>query len=526
MPTAIGVHFGVSPKPPKELSTVAELKTFLSVTDAELAVIAKHRRRMYTIVPLPKKAGGVRFIQAPDIRLLHLQRKLLEVFEGMYNPRKVAHGFVAGRSSVTNATQHIKRKYILNIDLKDFFPSIRQDRISGLLFTLGVPADVCKHICSICCVRNQLPQGAPTSPILSNMIAMKMDRQLMGFCKPHRIKYTRYADDLTFSVFTNPRSLFNGDVPPLGKLDPQAISADLIRIVEENGFGINSQKVQFFGPNSRKEITGILVSDILNLRRTYIRRIRSTLFCIEKDGYPAAQVKFSAHHLNISSLREHLRGKISWLAQVKGINDDVYISLARRFNNNFPHHRMRIGHSKGEVRDLSNWVLEADAKIVKKCKQGSAFFLDGVGLVTAFHCVEGAKTIEVFHPHDLANRHKVTIQKSCKQRDLAILNHSVPSDKFLALTALSLPIRTGEKVLILGYPSFGPGSNLQVREAKVVGTQTKSAVKQFVVDGKINQGNSGGPVVDSFDRVVGVAHKGGPGEAIDVAVAIQELAGL
>ncbi len=526
MPTAIGVLFGVTPKPPKELSTVTELKTFLSVTDAELAVIAKHRSRMYTIVPLPKKSGGVRFIQAPDNRLAYLQRRLLEVFETMYTPRKVVHGFVAGRSSVTNANQHIKRKYVLNVDLKDFFPSIRQDRISGLLFTLGVPADVCKHVCSICCVRNQLPQGAPTSPILSNMIAMKMDRQLMSFCKPHRIRYTRYADDLTFSVFTNPRSLFNVDTPPPGKLDPQLISTELLKIVEANGFVINDKKVRFFGQNSRKEITGILVSDTLNLRRTYIRRIRSMLFCIEKDGYPAAQVKFSALHLNISSLREHLRGRISWLSQVKGINDEVYINLARRFNNSFPNYKMRIGHSKGEVRDLSNWVLESDAKIVKKCKQGSAFFLDGVGLVTAYHCVEGAKTIEVFHPHDPANRYKVTIQKSCKYRDLAILDHSVPTNKFLALTALGLPIRTGEKVSILGYPSFGPGSNLQVREARVVGTQAKSAVKQFIVDGKINQGNSGGPIVDSFDRVVGVAHKGGPSEAIDVAVAIQELAGL
>ena len=83
--------------------------------------------------------------------------------------------------------------------------------------------------------------------------------------------------------------------------------------------------------------------------------------------------------------------------------------------------------------------------------------------------------------------------------------------------------RIGEPVQILGYPSFGAGSSLHVRDAKIVSHQTKSAVKQLVVDGKINQGNSGGPIVDKFDRVVGVAHKGGPGEAIDIAIMIHEL---
>lgn len=526
MPTAIGALFGSAPKPPKELSSVAELKSFLSVSDDELAVIAKHRIRMYTIIPLKKKAGGTRFIQAPNSRLLYLQRKLLQVFEGMYSPRKVAHGFVEGRSAVTNAAQHIKRKHILNVDLKDFFPSISQDRINGLLFTLGVPLDVCKRVCSICCVRNQLPQGAPTSPILSNMIAMKMDRQFMSFCKPHRIRYTRYADDLTFSVFTNPRSLFSGEVPTPGKIEANLLSSELTEIVLSNGFTINEKKIRYFGPNSRKEVTGVLVSDTLNLRRTFVRNIRSMLFGIEKHGFPSAQIKFSTRYGNIASLREHLRGKISWLSQVKGINDAVYINLARRFNSIFPDYPLRIGHSIGEVRDLSNWVLEADVKVVKKAKQGSAFFLDGFGLVTAYHCVDGAKSIEVFHPHEPGTRYSVSVGKFCKHRDLAILDHTVPTDKFLALTALSLPIQTGERVWILGYPSFGPGSNLQVREAKVVGTQTKSAVKQFIVDGKINQGNSGGPIVDGFDRVVGVAHKGGPGEAIDIAVSIQELGGL
>ena len=83
--------------------------------------------------------------------------------------------------------------------------------------------------------------------------------------------------------------------------------------------------------------------------------------------------------------------------------------------------------------------------------------------------------------------------------------------------------KTGDAIRILGFPSFGPGSSLQVRDAKIVAAQAKSGVRQLIVDGKINQGNSGGPIVDPIDRVVGVAHKGGPAEAIDIAIAVTEL---
>jgi len=125
-----------------------------------------------------------------------------------------------------------------------------------------------------------------------------------------------------------------------------------------------------------------------------------------------------------------------------------------------------------------------------------------------------------------SQRYLVTLDKFCKQRDLALLSHAIPSDKFLCLEIIDQPPRVGDPVRIIGYPSFGPGSSLQVREAKIVSYQTKSGVKQFVVDGKINQGNSGGPLVDMQDRVLGVAHKGGPTEAMDIAIDVQELKGL
>lgn len=526
MPTAIHVMFGNTPKPPPELANMTALKTTLKATDKELLVIRKHRSKMYSHFAIPKKSGGVRLIDAPNPRLLYLQRCLLKIFMTMHKPRKPVHGFVLQRSAITNAKEHLNRKHVLNIDLKDFFPTITQDRVSGLFATLGVPSDVQAAILAICCVNNHLPQGAPTSPIISNMISLRMDRQLMGFCKTRRIKYSRYADDLTLSLYTAPHQLFSEGVPNPGKLASSQISDELKSIILDNGFVLNEEKLRYFGPSSRKEVTGLIVSDIVNVPRKFVRNIRASIFDIEKNGYPAAQIKFSTIYRKASPLSEHLRGKIAWISQVKGINDSVYLGLARRYNTLFPSKPLKIGHSKGEIRDLANWVLEKDAGSLNSSSQGSAFFLREYGLVTAFHCIEGASTIEIFHPHEPSQRYTVSVGKVCKHRDLALLSHSVPEDKFLSLEMTDRTTRTGDTVQILGYPSFGPGSSLQVRDAKIVSHQTKSAVKQIVVDGKINQGNSGGPIIDQLDRVVGVAHKGGPNEAIDVAIAIQEITTL
>jgi RNA-directed DNA polymerase len=526
VPTAIAAMFGISPNPPSEFIDLKSLKSFLQITDKELLVIKKHRTKMYSHFTIAKKSGGVRIIDAPNARLLFLQKKVLEVLMKMYKPRKPVHGFVKSRSAITNAQEHLRRKHILNIDLKDFFPSISQDRVSGLFSALGIPMEVRNSILAICCVNNRLPQGAPTSPIISNMISLRMDRRIMSFCKARRIRYSRYADDLTFSLYSNPHQLFESEVPNPGRLISTQVSKELNSIVLDNGFTPNESKIWYSGPSSRKEVTGLIVSDIVNVPRRFVRAVRATIFDIEKNGYPAAQVKFSKIIKRISPLGEHIRGKILWISQVKGINDAVYLNLARRYNVLFPNSPLAIGHSKGEIRDLANWVLEKDAASAKTSSQGSAFFLKDYGLVTAYHCVDGAKSIEVFHPHEQSQRYTATVSKFCKHRDLAILSHTIPSDKFLSLEMFGQTTWTGEPVRILGYPSFGPGSSLQVRDAKIVSHQIKSAVKQLVVDGKINQGNSGGPLIDRFDRVIGVAHKGGPNEAMDVAIDIQELKGL
>ena len=156
----------------------------------------------YTTFDIPKRYGGHRTISAPVTALKIIQRKLNQVLLQTYSPKPSVHSFLLRKSILTNARVHVARRRILNIDLEDFFPSINFGRVRGLF--MGIPYNlnptVATILAQICCTNNQLPQGAPTSPIVTNMICAKMDSQLMGLAKANKCDCTRYVDDITFST--------------------------------------------------------------------------------------------------------------------------------------------------------------------------------------------------------------------------------------------------------------------------------------------------------------------------------------
>lgn len=162
----------------------------------------KPPNRRYTEFQIPKKAGGTRTIAAPCPALKMVQRLLNGVFQELYRPKPASHGFVRGRSIVSNASRHKRQRFVLNVNLRGFFPSINEGRIWGLFRAkpYELKSNVAKLIARLCCHNNALPQGAPTSPVLSNMVCRRLDRQLMKLAQGHRCIYTRYADDLTFST--------------------------------------------------------------------------------------------------------------------------------------------------------------------------------------------------------------------------------------------------------------------------------------------------------------------------------------
>lgn len=509
-----GKHIPI-PIPP-ELADEAALLAHLGLKENELKKIWWYRSRMYQHFSIAKGLGKVRLISAPDRRLKILQSMLAPLLNQLYRLRNPVHGFVVARSVKTNAEAHGQRRFVINLDVQDFFPAITEKRILGLLRALDINDRVADIVARLCCLNDHLPQGAPTSPILSNMICYRLDTDLLRIAKSARAIYTRYADDISFSSYQPPGPLFDGALPAVGRFSPDLLAPKLREAFESNGFTINQEKAHYADRNSRRIITGVKINAGLNVDRRYIRNIRAVLHSVESLGLSDAQAKYSAKG-GKGGLAAHLRGKISYLAHLKGAPDPVVRALALRYNRSFSASPIRVSPTREETIDRAVWVVEHSKR------QGTAFFIEGVGLVTAAHCVKGRKTVTLFHPSKHTNTFTATVRMRHEHRDLAILDHPIPVTDYFELKGTTLAPKKGDPVTALGYPKWGPVDRLNDRPGVITLVTTKSGVRLIEVTQTLTQGMSGGPVIDAHDGVVGIIHKGGPGQGRDFAIHIQAL---
>ncbi|MEO6218140.1 MAG: reverse transcriptase domain-containing protein [Sphingomonas sp.] len=504
---------------PPELADEAALLAYLGLGTTELKKIWYYRERMYQHFQIAKASGKVRMISAPDDRLKFLQRKLADLLTGLYRRRNPVHGFVTDRSVKTNAAAHLGRRFVVNIDLKDFFPSITQNRVEGVLASLSINSRVAEIIARICCVSGHLPQGAPSSPVLSNMICFRLDKRLMTFAKGARCIYTRYADDITFSCPQPPITLFEAILPPAGRFAPELFVPALRDLFQQNGFTIHPDKAHYADRHSRRTVTGVKINELLNVDRRYVRNLRATLYSIGKLGLAEAEKTFHEKHGGRTTLAQYLRGKISYLTFIKGPTDPVARSITLRYNGCFPDDPIKVVPTAIEMRDRSVWVLDNYTAIV----QGTAFFLKDVGLVTAAHCVQETGEVEVYHPSKPANKFKARVLKTDTHRDLAILEHDIPATEFFELERSIHAVAQGDHLGAIGYPDYAPGDSINVRAGTVTSFKVNNLVDYIEVTQTLSPGMSGGPVVDGHDTVVGIVHKGGAEEVRNLAVALKML---
>ena len=293
----------------------------------------------YKDFTIPKKSGGVRVISAPVRGLKSILTSLNTILQALYEPSKHAMGFVPGRSVVDNAKIHIGQHYVYNLDLQDFFPSIDKSRIWKRLTIkpFNFPSKLADVIAGLCTMRLEveggepryvLPQGAPTSPTLTNIICEKLDRQLGGLAKKYGLRYSRYADDITFSSM---HYIYSEDGDFI---------RDLKEIIAANHFTINEKKTRLQKKGERQEVTGLVLSDKVNVVRTYTREIRTLLHIWEKFGSLAVNESFMRyrkcnpvhrHKGGMPNLETVLMGKLLYLKMVKGDNDPTYLALMDRF---------------------------------------------------------------------------------------------------------------------------------------------------------------------------------------------------
>jgi RNA-directed DNA polymerase len=257
-----------------------DVARLLNVELAELnrVLSLENRARAYTKTVLKKSNGGERQIHSVHGPLKYLQKKLLVELQGRESlaPTGFAHGFVPGRSITTNASHHVRKKLLIKVDIKDFFPSINFPRVRGMFqaFPFKYGPDAANALASLVCLSEDsgiLPQGAPTSPYIANMIARKMDYKLAGLALKNKCNYTRYADDITFST--------NNTV----NVDPSLIVAEIFTIIQSEHFFPNEKKTQILTRRNRQITAGIVVNEGLNINRSYLRSIRATIHNCEKS---------------------------------------------------------------------------------------------------------------------------------------------------------------------------------------------------------------------------------------------------
>lgn len=298
--------------------------------------------KKYTLFAIPKKGGGVREIRAPISEIKILQQKLNIALRLVFRPKPCVHGFRLNRSIVSNAWVHRNRKHILNVDLKDFFPSINFARVFGMFQAFPYRFDKCVAtvLARICCDEFEFPQGAPTSPIISNMICARMDSELTRLSHKLKCWYSRYGDDLTFSFSGDP---FPADLAfkiSKGSTVGVKVGGRLESLIKNNGFSINEKKVRLQDRTQRQEVTGLIVNRRPNVSRAYRRQIRAMLHAWEKYGLENAEhdylstyrQKYRSPFKPLPQYEHVLRGKIEFLGMVRGKGDPTYLRYLAQFN--------------------------------------------------------------------------------------------------------------------------------------------------------------------------------------------------
>lgn len=270
-----------------EITTRDELADLVGIPYRKLTYILykKHVENMYTSFEIPKKNGGRRLINSPNEELKYIQKNLVKALyryeqtlldKDINIHSSVSHAFENEKSIFTNARIHRNKRFIINVDLENFFDSIHFGRVRGYFLKnnyFRLTDEVATVIAQLTCYKGSLPQGAPTSPIISNYICNIFDLRIMKLAKKYRMNYTRYADDLTFS--TNDKHCIEYQDEFLLKLKKE---------IDRAGFSINQTKTRISYKNSRQEVTGVVVNQKISIKREYYKITRAMADRLYKTG--------------------------------------------------------------------------------------------------------------------------------------------------------------------------------------------------------------------------------------------------
>lgn len=514
----------------QSIKTVKELSALLNYNyqkELSFALYRMSNANKYKVFIINKKNGGERIISAPNGFILEIQRRLLPFLEEIYSPPPYVHGYVKGRSIATNAKKHVGKRYVVNIDLKDFFPSINFNRISRILQSskYNLTKEIATAIAQISCFDGKLPVGAATSGILSNIVCSPLDKRLFALAKQYRLTYSRYADDITFSC-TNPINLRKAFGISLDgayiERSIEALSPEFKKIFEDSWFEINEKKIWITTKYARQTVTGLVVNKKINVKRTYFRNLKATVSSIENHGYENAQKFYQEKYKNgEKSLKKSLLGKLSFLGHSLNYNSK-YTRIANRVQKIFPHEKIKIPYND---KFKSIYVLTA----MPSEYQGTATHI-GKGLfLTASHVVDkNDYAINLICPGHFEDKILADIIFRDDKNDLAILKCKNNIEYRPSIEISSKRPSLHENVDIIGFPNYASGNTHTSINTNITGERILFEGKKYDVDKALYKGISGGPVLNDTGQIIGIVYSGpqyGNHEA-PLSVAFSDVRGL
>ena len=288
----------------RELSS---LEQDLGTSAKTLYAVSNNLGKHYRKVKLPKNNGGFRTLSVPDEVLKSIQRQIAEVLLIHMPVSRYAKAYRFGSSTLRNAKHHVGKQVVLKLDILHFFDSIRYSTVKDKVFPEEIYAEPVRILLTMLCYhKDALPQGAPSSPAITNIILYEFDEQIGQWCRERGIAYTRYCDDMTFS----------GDFNP----------AEVIRFVrlelKKMGFLLNEQKTQIQRPGQQQTVTGIVVNEKLSIPADYRRKLRQELYYCRKFGIQEHLQKIGLE-IPENTYRMQLLGKVNYVLQVHPNDKDM-----------------------------------------------------------------------------------------------------------------------------------------------------------------------------------------------------------
>ena len=299
-----------------------QLAEFLSLHHKTLLeIFRKDKNQYYRKITLRKKNGGIRIINAPDELMKSVQNTINRNILSKIPVSQYAKAYKTGAKLYDNAKIHVGKKYLLKMDISDFFGSITFEQVYNNAFnTKFFPKQIGAFLTEFCCLNGVLPQGAPTSPAISNLVFKNFDNNIGLWCKNNGINYSRYCDDLTFS---SDKPIYH-------------VYEKVKKMLEEMGFELNEKKTRFVTNANRQSVTGLTVNEKVSVSREYKRKLRQDIYYILKFGENDKRVleeqrrKLNAD-LSYTDYLNIIRGKINFVLSVEPENE-YFVSALNKIN--------------------------------------------------------------------------------------------------------------------------------------------------------------------------------------------------